>query len=161
VPKSNQSTAIFDEFLSIFRPCRALARLTSPNAAMDLDQLRDTFLSRLTTAADLDDPLALHQEYIESLKSIPSASNPQLLLEALERTTQAFIEDRRYTNDPRYLRAWLDYASRCREPEDVFAFLGMRGVCQDLAAYYEEYAGYLERRKLEQAEVYSFRMIYF
>lgn len=124
---------------------------------MDLSHLRESFLAQLSSSSDLDDPLALHQQYIERLKAIPSSEqSSRLLLEALERCTQAFIDDRRYANDPRYLRAWLDYASRCREPEDVFAFLGMRGVCQDLAAYYEEYAGYLERRKIEQTGSYWF-----
>ena len=119
---------------------------------MDLNQHRDDFLRLLTTAQDLDDPLALHQQYIEGLKALQPTSDQaaKFLLEGLERATQAFIEDRRYGNDPRYLRVWLDYASRCREPEDVFAFLAMKGVCLDLAAYYEEYSGYLERRKLDQ-----------
>lgn len=115
---------------------------------MDMTGLRESFLANLQNSNDLDDPLSLHQDYIESIKACPvDEAQSKLLLEALERTTQAFIDDRRYANDPRYLRAWLDYASRCREPEDVFAFLAMRGICVDLAAYYEEYARYLERCK--------------
>lgn len=121
--------------------------------AMDLGGVREAFLQRLAQSQQLDDPLALHQQYVESLKACPPCDiQAKYLLEALERTTQAFIEDCRYNNDPRYLRVWLDYASRCCEPEDVFAFLSMRSICLDLAAYYEEYAGYLERRKLDMPD---------
>lgn len=129
--------------------------------SMELEQLKQTFLTHLARSDELDDPLSLHVNYIQSLKSHqndPSLQN--FLLEALERTTQCFVEDPRYRNDPRYLRVWLDYAARCREPEDVFGFLAMKGICLDLAAYYEEYAGYLERRKIDITGTYKIYILY-
>jgi checkpoint serine/threonine-protein kinase len=122
---------------------------------MELEELKQSFLKHLVQSDELDDPLSLHVNYIQSLKTHQSHPTLQnFLLEALERTTQTFVEDPRYRNDPRYLRVWLDYAARCREPEDVFAFLAIKGICLDLAAYYEEYAGYMERRKIDNPGTY-------
>lgn len=119
------------------------------------DNIHAAFERDVAILDKLDDPLNVFERYYQQLlQTQPStdahagstpAGQPSLT-RLLERATQAFVDDRRYRNDPRYLRLWLDYARRCREPEDIYAFLAMRGIAAELAGYYEEYAAYLEGR---------------
>ena len=67
------------------------------------------------------------------------------LLSVLERALGSFKSDRRYANDPRYLKLWLLYARNLQQkqkqnPVDVFKFLAVNDIAQDLALFYEEYA---------------------
>lgn len=102
------------------------------------------FEAALERLAELDDPLCVYDQYYSYLSA--TEADALTVTRLLERATQTFVEDRRYRNDPRYLRLWLAYALRCRDPEDIFAFLGMHGIAADLAGYYEAYGEYLERR---------------
>lgn len=85
----------------------------------------------------LDDPLALHESLISFY-----AQQGQLtdLVKALERCTQQLVQDRRYRNDIRYLRVWLQYARHCRQPLEIFDFLETQGIGKELALFYEEWA---------------------
>jgi hypothetical protein len=103
-----------------------------------------TFEAELSRLEELDDPLSVFDRYYNAL--LQQSADPVTTTRVLERATQTFVADRRYRNDPRYLRLWLAYARRCREPEDIYAFLAMQSIAADLAAYYEEYAAYLERQ---------------
>lgn len=102
------------------------------------------FEEELERVGELDDPLSVFDQYYSHLLS--THADAVTLTRILERATQMFVDDRRYRNDPRYLRLWLAYALRCREPEDIYAFLAMRSIASELASYYEEYAAYLERK---------------
>lgn len=119
------------------------------------DNIHAAFERDVAILDKLDDPLNVFERYYQQLLQTQSSmsAHPEStpagqpsLTRLLERATQAFVDDRRYRNDPRYLRLWLDYARRCREPEDIYAFLAMRGIAAELAGYYEEYAAYLEGR---------------
>lgn len=99
---------------------------------------------QLDRLEELDDPLSIFDQYYSHL--LASQADAVTVTRVLERATQTFVDDRRYRNDPRYLRLWLAYALRCREPEDIYAFLAMRSIAAELAGYYEEYAAYLERK---------------
>lgn len=119
------------------------------------DNIHAAFERDVAALDRLDDPLSVFERYYQQLLPTHSsagalaggtpAGQPSLT-RLLERATQAFVDDHRYRNDPRYLRLWLEYARRCREPEDIYAFLAMRGIAAGLAGYYEEYATYLEGR---------------
>ncbi len=108
--------------------------------------LIEAFEAKLERAAELDDPLALYEEYYGAIAADGADVDATAVTRLLERATQSFVEDRRYRNDPRYLRLWLAYAKRCREPEDIYAFLAMQSIAADLASYYEEYAAYVEAK---------------
>lgn len=107
-----------------------------------IDEQRITDLEHLlqTQLDTLDDPLAVHEQLCHLLSPSPSR-----LLPALERATRSLLPDARYTNDPRHLRLWLQYAKHVREPLQVFAFLEERGVGRQLAGFYEEWAWCVKR----------------
>ncbi|PJF16556.1 Kinase domain containing protein [Paramicrosporidium saccamoebae] len=102
------------------------------------------FEEQLLRLGELDDPLSVFDGYYSHLQH--TNADAVTLTRILERATQTFVTDRRYRNDPRYLKLWLAYAHRCVDPEDIYSFLAMRGIASDLAAFYEDYAGYLERK---------------
>ena len=109
-----------------------------------MDEELTAFEHAITNLLELDDPLTVFERYYQHL--LTRGGDAESLIRLLERATQTFVSDRRYRNDPRYLRLWLDYARRCREPEDIYAFLAMRGISSELASFYEEYAAYLESK---------------
>lgn len=86
----------------------------------------------------LDDPLALHESLITLYTQ--QAHSSTNLVKALERCTQHLVQDRRYRNDIRYLRVWLQYARHCRQPLEIFEFLESQGIGKELALFYEEWA---------------------
>ena len=51
-----------------------------------------------------------------------------------------------YKNDPRHLRLWLTYKDMVRDPLDVFRWLHTNDVLQELAGFYEGWAGCLESK---------------
>ncbi|KAL9113621.1 MAG: hypothetical protein Q9227_002359 [Pyrenula ochraceoflavens] len=103
-----------------------------------------------TSLPDSDDPLDIYDRYIKwTLASYPSAQNtPQSGLQPLlERATRHFLTSAHYRNDIRYLRFWLLYIQLgfSAAPRETYAFLSRHGIGGGLAAYYEEFAGWLER----------------
>lgn len=103
-------------------------------------------LSGEQVAAMADDPLDIHHQYARFvLNSYPAgASSSSRLLPLLESSTRKFLDDERYTNDPRYLRLWNLYAKNMDCPEDCYRFLFAKGIGERLAILYEEYALVLE-----------------
>ena len=91
----------------------------------------------------LDDPLAVHESLIAAYVEQGQTSG---LIKALERCTQQFVQDRRYRNDIRYLRVWLQYARHCRSPLEIFEFLDSQCIGKELALLYEEWAKVLSTR---------------
>ena len=62
----------------------------------------------------------------------------------VEQAVRTFRKDPRYKNDPRYIRLWMSVAKITREPLEVFKYLSLNEIGQDVALYYEEYARFLE-----------------
>ncbi|RUS31027.1 Mad3/BUB1 homology region 1-domain-containing protein [Jimgerdemannia flammicorona] len=105
------------------------------------------FADELAHLDDLDDPLDVFSRYIRwTLEAYPQGPNHESnLVPLLEQVTRKFKNERRYKNDPRYLRCWLLYANYVEEPKDIFVFLMRNDIGTDLAALYEDYALLLEK----------------
>lgn len=113
---------------------------------------QDFFAKELASLDELDDPLTIFEQRYLYLQSHQLPSDPAII-ELLDLATRQFVEDKRYRNDPRYLRLWLAYARLVSDPNDVYAFLPTRGIAVELSAYYEEYANFLEgTEQLERAQ---------
>lgn len=123
-----------------------------------LVNLQNTFTEQKSKIEDLDDPLSVFDSYYQQLQTLTNLhgtsdtmilkSINSFLVPLLDGATQTFANDPRYRNDARYLKLWLAYARFCREAEEIFVFLGQQGIAQDLATFYEEYAGLIEKRAI-------------
>ena len=93
-----------------------------------------------------EDPLDISHQYVRFIiANYPSGANASnKLVPVLEETTRRFLNDERYTNDPRYFRLWAHYAKNMESPEECYRFLFAKGIGEKLAALYEEYAKVLE-----------------
>lgn len=140
------------------RSARQLHRLFSPGASgkpVTLeetktlnDAIRNEYEIELQSSDDVDDPLDIWSRYVKwTLDAYPSAqSTPQSqLLPLLERATKTFLASPEYRNDPRYLKLWLHYIRFFSDsPRETFAFLAQKGIGEQLALFYEEFASWLE-----------------
>ncbi|KAK9484529.1 Mad3/BUB1 homology region 1-domain-containing protein [Lipomyces starkeyi] len=107
---------------------------------------RDEFEKRIEMAEDLDDPLEVWLEYLRWIhETYPQGASAESgLISLLERCATQFQNASHYTNDPRYLRIWMEYIRYNDSPSEMFSFLMQRDIGLRLATFYEEYAHYLE-----------------
>ncbi|KAJ3344351.1 hypothetical protein HDU93_000141 [Gonapodya sp. JEL0774] len=98
--------------------------------------------------ADHVDPLKPHLDLIRWIVDhYPQGNNSESgLLSALERTLERFKDDPQYKRTSvDFLNLWIMYADLVKDPEDVYKWMSARGVCQELAGFYQAYAEMLER----------------
>ena len=80
------------------------------------------------------------------MENNPQASGPDSeLCQLLEKTSNRFVDDIWYKNDPRYLNCWIQYL-KCagKLTKEHFTYLNNNGIGIGLAAFYEEYAEVME-----------------
>ncbi|KAL6980733.1 hypothetical protein U1Q18_022370 [Sarracenia purpurea var. burkii] len=82
---------------------------------------------------------------------------PQLLKEKLPRflqkCAQTFETDRRYANDLRYLRVWLQLMDFVDDPRAVLRTMEANRIGMKKSVYYQAYALYYEKvKKFEEAD---------
>lgn len=109
------------------------------------DEGRDG-LSRDEVLQLAEDPLEVHHQYAKfALENYTAgASTASKLVPLLEASTRRFLDYAQYRNDARYLRLWSLYASNTEDPEMCYRFLFAKGIGEELAILYEEYAKVLE-----------------
>ncbi|KAI8055537.1 Mad3/BUB1 homology region 1-domain-containing protein [Syncephalis plumigaleata] len=118
--------------------------------AAALKKQRARFEKEISNADKLDDPLEVYQRYVEwTLHScLESDSYAGMLPVLLERCTRKFRNCSRYTNDPRYVRISLLHAELVSDPLAVYKFLETNNIGQKQVPAYQEYAEYLEKKKM-------------
>ncbi|KAI9480842.1 MAG: Mad3/BUB1 homology region 1-domain-containing protein [Benjaminiella poitrasii] len=127
---------------------------TASERQKDLEEGHLHFQQLIDQIDEEDDPLQIYVDYIRwTLEMYPEGqivdSN---LIGLLKEATDNFITDKRYKNDSRYLKIWLEYAELISDPKDIFLHLIRHGVCQSLALFYEEYSAYYEKlNKIDEA----------
>ncbi|KAI8099628.1 Mad3/BUB1 homology region 1-domain-containing protein [Halteromyces radiatus] len=133
---------------------RARALVASSLATDDerqrmIQQERDCFASKLEKLDDMDDPLDVYVRHLQwTIQMFPEGQNHESqLVDLLEQVTNKFQDDPRYILDPRYLNCWMEYAKWTDDPKDVFLFLKKKGIGQNLALFYEQYAFLYEEQK--------------
>ena len=73
--------------------------------------------------------------YVRWMQDSYPSGNPDLV-GLLERATREFKDDERYRNDERYLKLWIGYANQLPNPTEVFKFLRVSKIGDQLALYY-------------------------
>ncbi|KAL4945669.1 hypothetical protein BDV06DRAFT_184225 [Aspergillus oleicola] len=155
------------------RSARDLARIFSPRDPTDKlgspspndtrtlnDAIRQEYETELQSIGESDDPLDTYDRYVKwALNAYPSAqaTAESGLLPLLERAVKSFLSSPHYKNDSRYVRLWLHYIRLFSDsPRETFAFMARHHVGEDLALFYEEFAGWLESvgRWTQADEVY-------
>jgi len=120
---------------------------------------RKEFENELKNIEEVDDPLNTYFVYILWLQdNYPSGNDTETgLLSLLETVLKKYQGDPRYLNDSRYLRLWFLYAHYSQEPIEIFKFLSINDIGQNLSTYYEEYALFMEtQNKYKEAnEIYT------
>ena len=124
----------------------------------DDDAAREAYEQGLTQLENLDDPLAVYDTYIchlqrslsqlidanqyqaRSLKKRRTSDINSILLSVLTASTQKFLDDWRYKQDPRWARHWIAYAEKCKDADAVFLFMRDNGICSKVAVMWESWA---------------------
>lgn len=108
----------------------------------------------IAQAMDQDDPLEPYLQYINWIHdTYPQGQSPESgLTSALEMCVEDLCDEPMYKTDARFVRVWLELAQYHQEPQEVFSFMAQKGIGQNLALFFEEFATFLEKsHKIEQA----------
>ncbi|KAJ6317823.1 hypothetical protein OIU76_013381 [Salix suchowensis] len=101
-----------------------------------------------------NDPLLPWLRGIKKLKEclLPDALK-QKLPRFLQKCTQSFESDRRYRNDLRYLRVWLQLMDYVNDPRSLLTTMETNRIGTKRSLFYQAYALYYEKmKKFEEAE---------
>ncbi|XP_047270833.1 uncharacterized protein LOC107873282 isoform X2 [Capsicum annuum] len=95
--------------------------------------------------------------WLRGIKKMKESLPPQLLKEKLPRflqkCAQTFETDRRYTNDMRYLRVWLQLIDYVHDPKGVLKTMELNQIGIKKSLFYQAYALHYEKvKKFEAAE---------
>lgn len=133
------------------------------HASVENDSRREAYEAELREASELDDPLEVWVRYLAWTKEAYPAgqSSHSGYIQLLERCSKQFVRVPHYSNDPRYLKIWIEYARFSDDPREMFCFLARNDIGQDLATFYEEYAAFLEvrDRKGQADEIYQMGLL--
>ncbi|XP_011035897.1 PREDICTED: uncharacterized protein LOC105133552 isoform X2 [Populus euphratica] len=84
---------------------------------------------------------------------LPPNALKQKLPRFLQKCTQGFESDRRYRNDPRYLRVWLQLMDYVSDPRALLSTMETNSIGTKRSLFYQAYALYHEKMKnFEEAE---------
>ncbi|GMH15415.1 hypothetical protein Nepgr_017256 [Nepenthes gracilis] len=101
-----------------------------------------------------NDPLL---PWIRGVRKMRETLTPKVLHEKLPRflqkCAQTFQSDRRYQNDPRFVRIWLHLMDYVDDPRAVLRTMEREGIGTKRSLFYQAYALYYEKmKKFEDAE---------
>ncbi|XP_061985369.1 uncharacterized protein LOC133704536 [Populus nigra] len=101
-----------------------------------------------------NDPLL---PWLRGIKKLKECLHPDALKQKLPRflqkCTQSFESDRRYRNDLRYLRVWLQLMDYVNDPRALLSTMEMNRIGTKRSLFYQAYALYYEKmKKFEDAE---------
>lgn len=141
------------------RSAASLARLFSTSLP-DLKEIQseehERLIEDINNYEELDDPIEPFLKYISWIEeNFPSQQSD--IIVALDRTKEVFKDEAHYMNDPRYVKIWIKYIGLVPDKRTVFVYMASKGIGQQLALFYEEYAAYLEmtRSRRQADEVYE------
>ncbi|KAL7889109.1 hypothetical protein AOLI_G00040830 [Acnodon oligacanthus] len=119
---------------------------------MDINFYLQGFEDRVRSYAG-DDPLDPWDKFVEFLDCRMAGGERNSLVVVLERLVQRFLQDKRYSNDPRYIRHCVSLASYYSDPIKLYSYVHSCGVGARAAPLYVAWAQHFERKGLiSQAE---------
>ncbi|KAI8479919.1 protein kinase [Branchiostoma belcheri] len=93
-----------------------------------------------------DDPFSVWDRYIKwTEQNFPKGGKDGNLSTLLERCLLFFKDDKRYSNDHRYLQAWIKFAGMTNQPMDIYNFLHDQAIGAQVALFWEAWAWELEQ----------------
>ncbi|XP_029972930.1 mitotic checkpoint serine/threonine-protein kinase BUB1 beta [Salarias fasciatus] len=105
---------------------QALSQQDGPSSV--INQQRQAFESELRMY-DGDDPLSVWDRYIKwTEQTFPQGGKESHLATLLERVVTRFTEDKKYSNDSRYVDLWIKFAETCAEPMDIYRYMQAQGI---------------------------------
>ncbi|KAK6171390.1 hypothetical protein SNE40_019589 [Patella caerulea] len=130
------------------RDCSTLNAVLQPHNTDQQSKLKaekHDFELELRTYAG-DDPLDVWDRYIRWIeKTFPSRGVGGNFATIVQRCLQQFNDDKRYTNDHRFIVWWIKFANLCDEPLEIFNFMFDKGLGVELSCFYEAWACCLEQ----------------
>ncbi|KAI8486895.1 protein kinase [Branchiostoma belcheri] len=78
-------------------------------------------------------------------QNFPKGGKDGNLSTLLERCLLFFKDDKRYSNDHRYLQAWIKFAGMTNQPMDIYNFLHDQAIGAQVALFWEAWAWELEQ----------------
>ncbi|KAL3722399.1 hypothetical protein ACJRO7_034726 [Eucalyptus globulus] len=117
------------------------------------DDLFSTVISDIRTYAG-NDPLLPWLRGIRRMKeSLPPLVLKEKLPRFLQKCAEKFQSDRRYRNDLRYLRVWLQLMDYVDDPKVLLRAMEMNRIGMKRSLFYQAYALYFEKiKKFEEAD---------
>ncbi|KAJ3039026.1 hypothetical protein HK097_002965, partial [Rhizophlyctis rosea] len=142
---------------SLYGPSTMSSSDIQKKDAHQLAQERKALERVIAQLSDEDeDPLDTYHRYLKWLQQNYPSGHPDYM-KCLETAVRRFKKDARYRNDVRYLKMWMGVAMRAAEPVEVFKYMSINEIGQDLGSYYEEYANLMEtlKRWEDASEIYQ------
>ncbi|KAI6701323.1 hypothetical protein NL676_015647 [Syzygium grande] len=117
------------------------------------DDLFSSVISDIRTYAG-DDPLLPWLRGIRRMKErLPPRVLEEKLPRFLQKCAEKFQPDRRYRNDLRYLRVWLQLMDYVHDPKVLLRAMEMNRIGMKRSLFYQAYALYFEKtKKFEEAD---------
>ncbi|KAI9263365.1 Mad3/BUB1 homology region 1 [Phascolomyces articulosus] len=108
-------------------------------------------MMRMRMMMEVDDPLNISEHQLqEHLKQVKEEKEKddhhRSLFTLLHDITLRFENDRRYWNDARYIRIWLQYASFFHDPSWVYQHMLQKQIGEYVGAFYQNAADYYEHQ---------------
>ncbi|CAA0836625.1 Mad3/BUB1 homology region 1 [Striga hermonthica] len=93
--------------------------------------------------------------WLRGIRKMKETLPPQLLKQKLPRFLQkcaeTFLTDRRYSNDLRYIRVWLQLMDFLDDPKAALVTMEKNGIGMKKSLFYQAYALYYEKKKKFEA----------
>lgn len=91
------------------------------------------------------DPLQNWLEYIQWAEETFPSGDPKIL-PILEECVNKLQDLPAYSQSTKFLKVWIKYAQKVRDPESLFEYLHEKGICSRRALLYEAWATVLENK---------------
>ncbi|WCJ19931.1 hypothetical protein M5689_002200 [Euphorbia peplus] len=122
-------------------------------AATATNDLFTSLISDIKTYSGKDPILPWLRGIKKMKESLPENLLTEKLPRFLQKCTEKFESDRRYRNDLRYLRVWLQLMDYVDEPKALLKNMEMNSIGKKRSLFYQAYALYYEKlKKFEEAE---------
>jgi checkpoint serine/threonine-protein kinase len=122
------------------------------NQVTNNEEERAKMLASLTESSSFDD----YWNYMEFTKQAFPAGH-RSISQQRKIAISLFSHDPSCANDKRYLSLWMNLAKKQQDPRELFKYLSVNEIGQELCLFYEEYAAYHESngRWDEAEEIYQ------
>ncbi|XP_067883628.1 mitotic checkpoint serine/threonine-protein kinase BUB1 [Heterodontus francisci] len=113
--------------------------------SMDFQECWQMFEAKIQSYAG-EDPLDLWDRFMQWAEASLPPTEREVLVSVLERLVKSFMDDEKYSNDPRYINYWLKLINCSTTPLDFYNYMYSQGIGTKSAALYLAWAQVLEMK---------------